>query len=145
MWNRIKNAPYIGVSQSGHVSWIAGGYQNQLGIESQIVGITCESVLGCRSTPRVKTRIHELTNRRPTRILHHRPNSVRTLSNIRNETKSRRLPLARSPHFRLLLLVQIIQDEEWLVPIRTLVLGKGDRSIERLMHTMLQCCTLHSR
>jgi len=42
MWNRIKNAPYIGVSQSGHVSWIAGGYQNQLGVESQIVGVTCE-------------------------------------------------------------------------------------------------------
>ena len=42
MWNRIKNAPYIGVSQSGHVSWIAGGYQNQLGIESQVVAGTCE-------------------------------------------------------------------------------------------------------
>jgi hypothetical protein len=42
MWNRIKNAPYIGVDQSGRVSWIASGYQNQLGIESQVVGVTCE-------------------------------------------------------------------------------------------------------
>lgn len=43
MWNRIKNAPYIGVTQGGTVSWIAGGYQNQLGIESQVVGGVCKS------------------------------------------------------------------------------------------------------
>lgn len=48
MWNRIKNAPYIGVSQGGQVSWIAGGYQNQLGIESQVVGSICESAAVAR-------------------------------------------------------------------------------------------------
>jgi hypothetical protein len=121
MWNRIKNAPYIGVSQSGHVSWIAGGYQNQLGVESQIVGVTCEW-LQFRGTKQKQGR--GLTNRRLACILHHRSNSIRTLSNIRYKTTSRRLPMARRPHFRLFLLVQIVQNEEWVVPIRTLVLGK---------------------
>ena len=68
-----------------------------------------------------------LTNRWPTRILHYRFDGVRTLSNIRYETTSRRLPMARCPHCRLLPLVQVVQDEEWFVPIRTLVL---DREIE---------------
>ncbi|KAK1925155.1 hypothetical protein DB88DRAFT_488109 [Papiliotrema laurentii] len=38
MWNRIKNAPYVAVSQNGQTSWIAGGFQQQLGLESQVVG-----------------------------------------------------------------------------------------------------------
>ncbi|ODN88406.1 oligosaccharyltransferase complex subunit gamma [Cryptococcus wingfieldii CBS 7118] len=38
MWNKIKGAPYVAVAKGGGVSWIAGGYQNQLGLESQVVG-----------------------------------------------------------------------------------------------------------
>lgn len=41
MWNRIKNAPYVQVSREGTTSWIAGGYQNQLGLESQVVAALC--------------------------------------------------------------------------------------------------------
>jgi hypothetical protein len=104
MWNRIKNAPYIGVSQSGHVSWIAGGYQNQLGVESQIVGVTCEwPFQSCGSSFVVQKQGSELTYRRTACILHHRLDGIRTLPNIRYETTSRRLPLARCPHFRLLI------------------------------------------
>ena len=43
MWNKIKGAPYVAVDQSGKTSWIAGGYQNQLGLESQVVASTCVS------------------------------------------------------------------------------------------------------
>lgn len=42
MWNKIKNAPYVTGGPNGQVTWIAGGFQNQLGLESQIVGATCE-------------------------------------------------------------------------------------------------------
>ncbi|WVO14155.1 hypothetical protein L204_101786 [Cryptococcus depauperatus] len=38
MWNRIRNAPYIAMGKDGKINWIAGGYQNQLGLESQVVG-----------------------------------------------------------------------------------------------------------
>ncbi|CAD6576916.1 MAG: oligosaccharyl transferase subunit ost3/OST6 [Tremellales sp. Tagirdzhanova-0007] len=40
MWNKIKGAPYVSVDQEGRTSWIAGGYQNQLGLESQVVAAT---------------------------------------------------------------------------------------------------------
>ncbi|OCF40625.1 oligosaccharyltransferase complex subunit gamma [Kwoniella heveanensis CBS 569] len=38
MWNKIKGAPYVAAGPGGKVSWIAAGYQNQLGLESQVVG-----------------------------------------------------------------------------------------------------------
>ncbi|KAK4684548.1 oligosaccharyltransferase complex subunit gamma, partial [Tremellales sp. Uapishka_1] len=40
MWNKIKNAPYVQMGPNGQTSWIAGGYQNQLGLESQVVAAT---------------------------------------------------------------------------------------------------------
>ncbi|GMK56493.1 hypothetical protein CspeluHIS016_0303330 [Cutaneotrichosporon spelunceum] len=39
MWNKIKGAPYVQAGPGGRVSWVAGGYQNQLGIESQVVAV----------------------------------------------------------------------------------------------------------
>ena len=50
MWNKIKNAPYVHVNQEGHVSWFAGGYQNQLGLESQVVAGMCEYILPSTQT-----------------------------------------------------------------------------------------------
>ncbi|WVR05412.1 hypothetical protein IAU60_002427 [Kwoniella sp. DSM 27419] len=38
MWNKIKGAPYVAAGPGGSVSWIAQGYSNQLGLESQVVG-----------------------------------------------------------------------------------------------------------
>lgn len=46
MWNKIKNAPYVQAGPGGRVSWVAGGYQNQLGLESQVVGALCKWGLG---------------------------------------------------------------------------------------------------
>lgn len=45
MWNKIKNAPYVQAGPGGKVSWVAGGYSNQLGLESQVVGALCESTV----------------------------------------------------------------------------------------------------
>lgn len=42
MWNRIKNAPYVTASQDGKIQWVAGGFQNQFGLETQVVGGLCE-------------------------------------------------------------------------------------------------------
>ncbi|CAG8489165.1 3403_t:CDS:2 [Paraglomus brasilianum] len=38
MWNQIRTPPYV-ISQQGRVSYVASGFQNQLGLESQIVAI----------------------------------------------------------------------------------------------------------
>ena len=50
MWNKIKNAPYTQTGRDGQVSWIAGGFQNQLGMESQVVGAICASSTVYRET-----------------------------------------------------------------------------------------------
>lgn len=41
MWNRIKNAPYVAGTREGGVTWVAAGFQNQLGAESQVVAGMC--------------------------------------------------------------------------------------------------------
>ncbi|KAI8970368.1 hypothetical protein BDF20DRAFT_121338 [Mycotypha africana] len=37
MWNRIRSPPYIMPGRNGDISYVAAGFSNQLGIESQIV------------------------------------------------------------------------------------------------------------
>ena len=40
MWNQIRTPPYV-MTNGGSISYITGGFQNQLGIESQIVALLC--------------------------------------------------------------------------------------------------------
>ncbi|KAL0073178.1 hypothetical protein F4703DRAFT_1442419 [Phycomyces blakesleeanus] len=37
MWNRIRNPPYVMPGQNGQINYVASGFQQQLGMESQIV------------------------------------------------------------------------------------------------------------
>lgn len=37
MWNSIRSAPYIAMGQGGSPEYFAGGFQNQYGVETQIV------------------------------------------------------------------------------------------------------------
>lgn len=43
MFNRIRNVPYAGHDNHGHVSFIAGGFQSQFQIESQIIAFLCRA------------------------------------------------------------------------------------------------------
>ncbi|CED83070.1 Oligosaccharyltransferase, gamma subunit [Phaffia rhodozyma] len=38
MWNRIRDAPYAQVDRQGRSQWIIGGFQQQVGAETQVVG-----------------------------------------------------------------------------------------------------------
>jgi len=42
MFNHIRGVPYVGGDGKGHVSYFAGGFQNQFGMETQIVAAMCE-------------------------------------------------------------------------------------------------------
>lgn len=46
MWNRIKGAPYVTAGQGGQVNWIAQGYGNQYGLETQVVAVLYASLAG---------------------------------------------------------------------------------------------------
>lgn len=45
MWNQIRKPPYMQISKEGKPNYIAGGYSNQFGVETQIVSVLCKSLL----------------------------------------------------------------------------------------------------
>ena len=45
MFNHIRSTPYVGGDGKGKVSYFAGGFQNQFGLESQIVAAMCECLI----------------------------------------------------------------------------------------------------
>lgn len=42
MFNHIRKVPYVSGDGKGGVSYFAGGFQNQFGLETQIVAAMCE-------------------------------------------------------------------------------------------------------
>ena len=46
MFNRIRNTPYVTGNGRGGISYFAGGFSNQFGIETQIVAAMCKSGSG---------------------------------------------------------------------------------------------------
>ena len=42
MFNHIRKVPYVAADGKGGVSYFAGGFQNQFGLETQIVAAMCE-------------------------------------------------------------------------------------------------------
>lgn len=50
MFNHIRQTPYVGGNGKGGISYFAGGFQNQYGLETQIVGAICKL---CLRTPSI--------------------------------------------------------------------------------------------
>lgn len=46
MFVRIRGTPWVGRTKEG-TTWLAGGYQNQYGMEVQVIAGTCESRMSC--------------------------------------------------------------------------------------------------
>lgn len=44
MWNQIRNPPYTAPGRDGRPGFIAQGFQNQFGLESQIVAVLCKNI-----------------------------------------------------------------------------------------------------
>lgn len=42
MFNHIRRVPYVANNGKGGVSYIAGGFSNQFGLETQIIAVICE-------------------------------------------------------------------------------------------------------
>lgn len=47
MFNHIRKVPYVAGDGRGGVSYFAGGFQNQFGLETQIVAGMCKSYSAC--------------------------------------------------------------------------------------------------
>lgn len=44
MFNHIRKVPYVAGDGKGGISYFAGGFSNQFGMETQIVAAMCESL-----------------------------------------------------------------------------------------------------
>jgi oligosaccharyltransferase complex subunit gamma len=42
MFNHIRKVPYAGTDGKGGLTYFAGGFQNQFGLETQIVAAMCK-------------------------------------------------------------------------------------------------------
>lgn len=42
MFNQIRKVPYVSGDGRGNINYFTGGFQNQLGIETQIIGFICK-------------------------------------------------------------------------------------------------------
>lgn len=119
MWNKIKNAPYVAAGRDGKVQWIAAGYQNQLGLESQVVGAICKFCpLLCFSFIFISCSCLAIADmclscRRSPCILHRRALCPCPCSDICRQAACRRLPLARYARCSVQLTDEVVQDEEW--------------------------------
>lgn len=45
MYNHIRKVPYVGIDGRGGMSYFAGGFSNQFGMETQIVAAMCKNCL----------------------------------------------------------------------------------------------------
>lgn len=45
MYNHIRKVPYVTGNGKGGITYFAGGFSNQFGIETQIIAGVCESIL----------------------------------------------------------------------------------------------------
>lgn len=68
MFNSIRKVPYVTNNGRGGVTYFAGGFQNQLGMETQIIAILCKLL-------KAPTHVGLITDdgRRPLGIFRDRP------------------------------------------------------------------------
>lgn len=45
MYNHIRKVPYVTGNGRGGITYFAGGFSNQFGIETQIIAAVCESII----------------------------------------------------------------------------------------------------
>jgi oligosaccharyltransferase complex subunit gamma len=51
MFNHIRKVPYVAGDGKGGISYFAGGFSNQFGLESQIVAAICKSTYQLPNEP----------------------------------------------------------------------------------------------
>lgn len=75
MFNQIRKVPYVAGDGKGGISYFTAGFQNQLGMETQIIAAICKSETA-RSCParRAQAQVLADTDRRRSFIRHHLSN-----------------------------------------------------------------------
>jgi hypothetical protein len=111
MFNHIRKVPYVSGDGKGGLSYFAGGFSNQFGLESQIVAAICEfdeyldqvvTLTRCRRCPLLRD---------------HLPRAQGAPHRRRARPAVRRLPLERCPPLHVQLPPQRLPTEEWRISV----------------------------
>lgn len=110
MYNHIRKVPYVTGNGKGGISYFAGGFSNQFGIETQIIAAVCES------DPDPMARC-VLTVARCRSLLRHDLTWLESAAHDRcTNTANSRHHLGFSDLRHVQLLDEPVQDQEWRVP-----------------------------
>ena len=117
MFNHIRKVPYITGDGKGGITYFAGGFQNQFGMETQIVAAMCKPLLF--SHPQSPPISSELTpdHRRNPLLRNHLPRPQSTSNQRRPHPANRRHNLGDRPLRHVQLLDECLQGQEWWIPV----------------------------
>jgi hypothetical protein len=114
MYNHIRKVPYVAADGKGGVSYFAGGFQNQFGLETQVVAAICKSIFAIEMS---LGSMLTLQNRRRLGLCNHQ-SSLEGTAHCRPENPASRRPrLWRRYPRHLLFPVECLPDKEWRVSI----------------------------
>lgn len=115
MYNHIRRVPYVGGDGKGGISYFAGGFSNQFGMETQIVAAMCKSSLV--KTADIPTFKLTLPRRRQSCLRYH-CSSLEGPSDVgSDQAASGRIYLGRHYAWHVQLPVERVQDQEWRLPV----------------------------
>ena len=115
MYNHIRKVPYVAGDGKGGISYFAGGFSNQFGMETQIVAAMCKS----SSVKPAEILTFKLTfHRRRQSCLRYHCSSLEGPSNVgSHQAASGRVHLGRHYAWHVQLPVERVQDQEWRLPV----------------------------
>jgi oligosaccharyltransferase complex subunit gamma len=112
MFNHIRKVPYVQANGKGGVSYFAGGFQNQFGLETQIVAAMCK--FSCSSISRQQLIEH---HRRHPLFRHHQPGTQGSSHCRLPQAADCSLRLGSGPSWHVLVPLECIQDQERWLPL----------------------------
>lgn len=115
MYNHIRKVPYVAGDGKGGISYFAGGFSNQFGMETQIVAAMCKSsLIKMAETPTFKL----ILSRRRQSCLRYHCSSLEGASDVgSHQAASGRIHLGGDYAWHVQLLVERVQDQKWRLPV----------------------------
>ena len=136
MFNHIRKVPYVAGNGQGGVSYFAGGFSNQFGMETQIVAAMCKSF---QSTLALRTFTLISSIRWHAFVRNHCP-SAKSASHVRSqEAAISRFHLGGRDVWHVQLLAQRLQDQEWGLSFPLAAILKKGAKISKQLSLSLEC------
>lgn len=129
MFNHIRKVPYVASDSKGGVSYFSGGFQNQFGLETQIVAAICKFLPSIHPATGDLGSVLTIYKRRHPLLRNHQlgPQSPPHDEPALAANCSFRLGSGDSWHVQLF--AQRFQDKEWWLPLLAASVLEGMKEV----------------